>query len=203
LLVILSDEHGGIYDHVAPPETINPDGKVSVQPACDFTRLGVRVPVVLVSPYIPRGWIENSQDYDHTSLLRTVEKRFNLPALTLRDAQANTFERVFDLDAPREDAPLSLRRPDDPVTLAAYLDSKKRLADFETAAVKAALDAGQFARSAASEFQISLVRLTKHLALAGENAVSEVLRLSRWADMEHDVAEQVRKVSTKLFGHLF
>src|SRR5262249_19547994 len=82
LLVVLSDEHGGIYDHVPPPETVNPDGKTA--PNCDFKLLGVRVPAVLVSPYIAKGTID-PQVYDHTSLLATVEKRFGLQPLTARD----------------------------------------------------------------------------------------------------------------------
>ncbi len=52
LFVVASDEHGGLYDHVLPPETVNPDGLTS--PMFDFTRLGVRVPAVVASPWIPR-----------------------------------------------------------------------------------------------------------------------------------------------------
>ena len=203
LLVILADEHGGIYDHVPPPETVNPDSQESQDPPFDFKRLGLRVPAILVSPYIEKGTIDNTQDYDHTSLLATVEKRFNLRPLTRRDAGANTFEGVLSLSAPRADAPLTVPRPQDAIAQADYSESSKRLAELGPQSVKAALDAKQFAAGAASEFQISLVRLTKNLALPDEDAVSQVLRLSRWADTEHDVAEQIRKFSTRLFGHLF
>jgi hypothetical protein len=107
------------------------------------------------------------------------------------------------LSSPRDDAPLTLPRPADVTALAAYQDSKQNLAELGADAVKAALDNGKFATMPASEFQISLVRLTKHLDIVGEDAVSKVLRLSCWADMEHDAAEQVRKVATSLFPHLF
>jgi phospholipase C len=113
LLVIVYDEHGGLYDHVPPPVTVNPDGKVwlgepatSLDPPFDFTRLGVRVPAVLVSPYIKAGTIDSTV-YDHTSIIATALKLL-LPgvphtSLTKRDAQANTFEKNLTLDAPRSD----------------------------------------------------------------------------------------------------
>jgi phospholipase C len=53
LLVVVYDEHGGFYDHVVPPGTIAPDG--ANQDNFPFTQLGVRVPCVLVSPWLPRG----------------------------------------------------------------------------------------------------------------------------------------------------
>jgi phospholipase C len=111
LLVIAYDEHGGTYDHVVPPTTVNPDGKVwtndgvSLDPSFDFTRLGVRVPAVLISPYIAPGI--DHRVYDHTSIIATTFKLFlpNVPGvnLTLRDKLANTFEDNFTLAEPRTD----------------------------------------------------------------------------------------------------
>jgi len=112
LLVVVYDEHGGTYDHVPPPATINPDGKtwindgVSQDPSFDFTRLGVRVPAVLISPYIPPGVIDH-RVYDHSSIIATALKLF-LPNvagvnLTLRDKNANTFEDNLTLQQPRTD----------------------------------------------------------------------------------------------------
>lgn len=112
LLVIVYDEHGGTYDHVHPPASINPDGKVwrndgvSLDPSFDFTRLGVRVPAVLISPYIAAGTIDSTV-YDHTSIIATTFKLF-LPGvaginLTLRDKNANTFEGNLTLGQPRND----------------------------------------------------------------------------------------------------
>lgn len=112
LLVIVYDEHGGTFDHVSPPLSVNPDNKVwtnngiSPDPSFDFTRLGVRVPAVLISPYIEAGRIDK-RIYDHTSIIGTVFKLFlpNVPNvnLTLRDRNANTFEDNLTLAQPRTD----------------------------------------------------------------------------------------------------
>jgi phospholipase C len=113
LLVIVYDEHGGIHDHVPPPTTVNPDAKdwagdpaTTLDPPFDFTRLGVRVPAVLISPYIAAGTIDHTI-YDHTSIIATALKLL-LPNvananLTLRDKQANTFEDNLTLQQPRND----------------------------------------------------------------------------------------------------
>lgn len=56
LLIITYDEHGGFYDHVPTPVNVpNPDGRVSLDPPFNFTRTGVRVPTVMVSPWINKG----------------------------------------------------------------------------------------------------------------------------------------------------
>ncbi len=112
LLVVVYDEHGGLYDHVQPPSAVNPDGKNwagsgdSLDPPFNFTRLGVRVPAVLVSPYIQSGRIDHTV-YDHASLTATVCKLFLKNAanasLTDRDRQAKTFEGNLTLDQPRQD----------------------------------------------------------------------------------------------------
>jgi phospholipase C len=98
LLVILYDEHGGFYDHVPPPTGVpNPDGRKdpTLDPAFDFTRLGPRTPAILISPWLPR--MLDSTVYEHSSLLATVKKLFKLPNfLTQRDANANSFEHLFE-----------------------------------------------------------------------------------------------------------
>lgn len=105
--MLLYDEHGGFYDHVHPPETVNPDGK-NAENGFDFTRFGLRVPAILVSPWLPKGRVDNTV-YDHSSLLATVRALFNLPRfLTERDKRANTFAHNF-LDAPRADTPTTLK----------------------------------------------------------------------------------------------
>jgi phospholipase C len=97
-LLVLFDEHGGFFDSISPPTGVTaPDDFVSAQPAFDFTRLGVRVPAVLVSPLVQPGSVDTTQ-YDHSSISATVNKLFGLGAnnfLTRRDAAANTFERNF------------------------------------------------------------------------------------------------------------
>ncbi len=61
-LLIVYDEHGGIYDHVPPPNCI-PDSKqasgsdTGTGMPFNFDRLGVRVPAILVSPWIPQGTV--------------------------------------------------------------------------------------------------------------------------------------------------
>jgi phospholipase C len=107
LLVIVYDEHGGLYDHVGPPS----DNVASPSPpepltGFAFDRLGVRVPAVIVSPFIKAGTILR-QRFDHTSLIATARKLLakNMNPLTTRDANANTFETVANLDAARGDTP--------------------------------------------------------------------------------------------------
>jgi len=80
MIVILFDEHGGTFDHVAPPAAVPPDGIVISGNApggygFNFDRYGVRVPAAVVSPWIPAGKIA-STTFDHTSLLATVMNRF-------------------------------------------------------------------------------------------------------------------------------
>lgn len=204
LLVITWDEHGGLYDHEPPPKTVDPDPAATqrVNSGFAFDRLGVRVPMVLISPYIAQGKID-SRTYDHTSLLATVEKRFNLSPLTLRDAQANTFEDILELAVARDDCPATVERPTDTVTLQAYQDSKNAIESLSQEAIKAALRAGRFAQNDASEFQISLVKLAKNFEVNQAGGISEALRLSQWAETEHDAAVQVRDFASKFFKHLF
>ena len=77
----------------------------------DFTRFGVRVPAVLVSPLIPAGTIyrvpAGSTPIDHTSVLKTIEVRWGLPALTARDAAAPDLGGVLTLTTPRTDDPIA------------------------------------------------------------------------------------------------
>jgi phospholipase C len=112
LLIITYDEHGGCYDHVAPPAGAQPpDHHTSPEFGFDFTRFGVRVPAVLVSPLIAPGTVfrgSGTTPIDHTSILKTVEERW-LPAsthLTKRDAAAPSLGDVLTLASPRTDDPL-------------------------------------------------------------------------------------------------
>jgi len=92
LLIFTYDEHGGYYDHVAPPAALNPgDGShpnIANTFGDDYTLYGFRVPTVIVSPWAKANFTSHTL-YDHTSILATIERKFNLPALTLRDANAN------------------------------------------------------------------------------------------------------------------
>ena len=92
VLVITFDEWGGFFDHVAP--TTAPDTK----PALTGLR-GFRVPCLVISPMARRGAVAHGL-YDHTSILKMIEWRFGLPALTPRDAVANNLAEVLDLTGP-------------------------------------------------------------------------------------------------------
>src|SRR3984893_6055339 len=110
LLVIVYDEHGGLYDHVPPPSD-NVAKPSAPEPLTGFAfdRLGVRVPAIIVSPFIKARTILR-QRFDHTSLIATARALLakNMKPLTARDANANTFETVAELDAPRGDTPDNL-----------------------------------------------------------------------------------------------
>ena len=91
LLVVLYDEHGGFYDSVTPPTAIPPGDNPNYgynTHGFDFSRLGVRVPALLVSPLIAPG--VDSTPYDHSSVPRMLEDLWGLDALTARDAAANS-----------------------------------------------------------------------------------------------------------------
>ena len=107
LLVITYDEHGGCYDHVPPPWGAVPPDANTGEFGFGFDRFGVRVPTVLVSPLIAPGTVYRAPaggpPLDHTSILKTVEQRWNLAALTARDAAAPGVGDVLTLTTPRTD----------------------------------------------------------------------------------------------------
>jgi phospholipase C len=107
LFILTYDEHGGCYDHVAPPWGATPPDSTPGEQGFGFDRFGLRVPTVLISPLIAPGTVyrvpAGSTPLDHTSILKTVEQRWNLPALTARDAAAPAFGDVLTLTTPRTD----------------------------------------------------------------------------------------------------
>ncbi len=90
LLVINYDEWGGFYDHVTPGRA--PDAHRRTR------RRGFRVPAVVVSPRAKRGHVAH-RTYDHTSVLKAIEWRWDLPSLTPRDAHARNIAEVLDWDS--------------------------------------------------------------------------------------------------------
>jgi phospholipase C len=138
LLIWTYDEHGGYYDHVPPPAAPPPDDvpgrdvilswpawvRTLLRPFLHaaltelhntdagprtYDRLGFRVPTVIVSPYARPDFV-TSTVFDHTSILKLVQQKWNLPALTHRDAAAASPLEALDLDAP----PAFLTPPDLP-----------------------------------------------------------------------------------------
>jgi phospholipase C len=115
VLLLTYDEHGGYYDHVQPPAAIPPD---SIGPILEpgengfdgFARYGFRVPFALVSPWARPNYVSH-QTMDHTSILKLIETKWNLPALTLRDANATGMLDMLDLHKPAFANPPKLAEP--------------------------------------------------------------------------------------------
>jgi phospholipase C len=112
LLIITYDEHGGFYDHYAPGTAIPPnDGSPGTynKYGFNFDLYGVRVPAIIISPWIAAGTVDHTV-YDHSSILATLEKLFGLGALTERDSSA---DNLLDLISStlRTDCPKTLNSP--------------------------------------------------------------------------------------------
>jgi len=103
LLVWLYDEHGGYYDHVPPPRAIAPDDiPPDLAPGDEpggYDRYGFRVPAVVVSPYARRNYI-STVVRDHTAILKFIERKWNIGALTFRDANADDLFDCLDFVNP-------------------------------------------------------------------------------------------------------
>lgn len=134
-LFLTYDEHGGYYDHVAPPMNgvPNPDGMNSNNPPFNFDRLGIRIPSILISPWVDAQVIHSppvkptpTSEFEHTSVIATLRNMWGLgPALTKRDAWAAPFDFLFKLrQTPRKDCPTSLPNPFQTEAHRAYLRSK-------------------------------------------------------------------------------
>jgi hypothetical protein len=110
--LILYDEHGGLYDHVVPPQCV-PDGFVAspnqtgTGQEFKFDRLGVRVPAILVSPWIPKGTVVD-RVFEHASIPATVTNLFvgDYEPRSPREKSADTFLDLLSLSVPRTDTPI-------------------------------------------------------------------------------------------------
>ncbi len=114
-LFITWDEHGGIYDHVSPPAACAPDTMSPVLEKGDttpgkFDRLGMRVPLLVVSPFAKKAYASHAV-YDHASITRFIETKFKLPALTGRDANAESLVDFFDFTSPPFATPPEMPEP--------------------------------------------------------------------------------------------
>lgn len=118
-LLVTWDEHGGFFDQVSPPPAIPPgDAPLSHKRAanpgnCRFDTYGVRVPAMLVSPWLPVGLgsrIFPGTTFDHASIVSSLRETFNLvDPLTRRDAGAPTWLAAL-LPKPRKIETLVTRR---------------------------------------------------------------------------------------------
>ena len=128
VLVWTYDEGGGYYDHVPPPRAVKPDHVApkpkSGQPHGNpFGRYGFRVPSGVVSPFAKPNYVSHVV-YDHTSILKLIETKWNLPALTYRDAQAHNLLDTLKLTGtPAFLTPPTLAAPADPSVLSGCLST--------------------------------------------------------------------------------
>ncbi len=105
VFILTFDEGGGLYDHVPPPTGVpSPDGIApkdlfSTDATGDFTRYGFRVPLMVVSPFTKAHYVSHTST-DFTAIVKFIETRFNLPALTKRDAAAADMSEFFDFSNP-------------------------------------------------------------------------------------------------------
>jgi len=123
LFILTFDEHGGFGDHVPPPINVPAGDSITYTELApdggnmtfDFTRLGVRVPTLLISPWVGKGVIENKGsnnggEYTHTSILGFLQELWNLDALTPRVSWSATFEHLITNNL-RTDSPATLPDP--------------------------------------------------------------------------------------------
>ncbi len=113
-LIFTYDEAGGFYDHVSPQPMPSPDGikPMDLMPGdicdspgttgggtCDFTWTGFRLPLIVISPFAKKHFVSH-RVRDYTAILKLIETRFNLPALTKRDAAQDDMTEFFDFANP-------------------------------------------------------------------------------------------------------
>jgi phospholipase C len=177
LLIIVYDEHGGAFDHEFPPGTCSPDAKADRTHSFDFKRLGLRVPAVVVSPWIPKGSIVSTQ-FDHTSILATLEKRFGVRPLSCRDQHAKDLSEILSLERPRLTASSAIS------TIAAPAARKVRGRTHRLAPL--------------SDFQSALVQMAKLTSIPGESKRSRDDRFVRPVATEDEGAMLVESFMRSL-----
>jgi phospholipase C len=117
LLLLTFDEHGGCFDHVAPPPAVPPE---VLQPEGEkgffFDRLGVRVPTIAISAYTEANTVVN-RPVHHGAVVRTLCEKYGLPHLTERDRDAPDLSDALNLSAVRPPStwPVTTPRPVPPI----------------------------------------------------------------------------------------
>jgi phospholipase C len=111
VFILTYDEAGGLYDHVPAHKTVSSDGikPIDLQPRdictgatgpnCDFVYTGYRVPIIVISPYARKHYVDHNPA-DHTAILKLIETRFNLKPLTKRDAAQINMTQFFNFNNP-------------------------------------------------------------------------------------------------------
>jgi phospholipase C len=167
LLAVVYDEHGGFYDHVEPPTAVPPD-------ACakewSFDRLGVRVPALLISPWV--GARPEKMQFDHTSLLKYLANKWGLGDLGQRTATANSIGVALNQDRPREDTLPFIRIP--------YTTLIPLRPDLE--------------KEDSSNHQAALVKFAEYLARTEDAGSTEAIKLlagsaSWWAQTKAEIGK--------------
>lgn len=132
VMVINYDEWGGFFDHVAPPRGPIPPADAALG---SDGLLGFRTPALVISPWSPRGRVAHGV-FDHTSVLKMIEWRWNLRPLTVRDATANNLAETLDFTRYNLSAPRFAVPPPPgltPCLLAGESDEKALLAELASA----------------------------------------------------------------------
>jgi phospholipase C len=195
MLIITFDEHGGFYDHQAPPATVAPgDEPEYANPNYSFLfqRLGVRVPAIVVSAYTAKATIigkdpaDPSTIFDHSSVLATVEKLFGLEPLTERDAAANTLDTALNQENARDDALMKLPDPAGDTAVQAPANQ----ADVFAAGPKAALSANQKTMAA--------LALACELEMSPKEVHAALIANHQKLVEQKDAADYIKKVADKV-----
>lgn len=192
LLLVVYDEHGGFFDHmITPKDAVPPDQH---QSQFKFDRYGVRVPAVLISPYIEKGAVIREK-FGHASIPATLKEVFDLEMfLTKRDAGARTFSGVAALPAPRTDAPSDV---------ATDVHSKIIESSYRSPSVDEIDSAGKTSDASSApltDFQKHLVGLANTLP-TGENPELRAHQAARHLHTEHDGALHVRETVARFLKH--
>jgi phospholipase C len=171
LLLVTYDEHGGFFDREPPPAAVPPDRHVwkDGRRRFAFDSLGVRVPAVLISPWLDPAVITTG-DYDHSSIVATLRGLFAPGAgpLTKRDGAAKTFHDLPARRTPRKDLPVVAPAPSPP-------DAHRRIA------LKARGPRPLEAPVELDDFQRSLVSLTEAVHRRLDAEATPSVRRSRVA----------------------
>ena len=193
LLLIVYDEHGGFYDHVVTPKDATPPD--SYQSQFKFDRYGVRVPAILISPYIQKGTIVG-ETFDHTSIPATLKDVFKLDSfLTNRDARAQTFSGVPDRASPRTDTPEDVSTS----VHSRIIDASPKAPSIDE--ISTAAKTGIASSAPLTGLQRHLIGLANSLP-TGEDPELRVHRNGRPLYTEHDGALHVRETVARFLRHL-